>query len=154
MQDLREFEKDHFLFEEGGRVRQPLIQLFRAKDYLFEEPGVVFQFFLHREWVEEAAKYHLVRVYEKLFKGFHPIVYYPIERLDVIHPFPGYVGQVPWDVVFLRIYRAPHPESPQMALLRVMPKSPRSEYGLRTREGVVCRFMDEDGVGLNKVSWL
>lgn len=154
MIDLSSFEESHILFEEDGRIRQPMIQLFRAKDYLFEDPGINYQFYLHREWVEGAAKYHLVRTYEKLFKGFYPIVYFPIKQVEVIHPFPGYVGQVPWDVVFLRVYTEPRPESPRMALLRVMPKSPRSEYRLRTREGVVCRFMDEDNQGLNKPSWL
>lgn len=154
---MERFEKSYHIFEQDGRIRQPMIELFRSNFYLFDDPGVNSQFFLHREFVDGTAKYFLVRVvksFYRLTKGKRPIFYYPIHRLEVIHDYPGFVGKVPWDVIFLKIYRDPRPEDQQIALLRVMPKDEKSPYNLRTREGVVCRYMDEDNDPLNLVSWV
>lgn len=137
---LPSLEKDYLIFEQDGRVRQPLLQFASVRAYEHSNPGVFWDYFLHREIVNGQTRF--TRICQHNAEKYDAFYYdqFPIARIELIDDRPHAMELVPWEVLIVRVFSGQDLVKGKPALVRIVPKN--EPWKLTRQEGTVCRYKD------------
>lgn len=148
---LPQLEKNYFIFEQDGRVRQPVLRFFSVRAYNHTNPGVALEHYLHRDGSHGRLAFSRVSTTftASFSEGF--LGYRPIERIELLDGRPHIMEWFPWEVLLVKVYQGADLVKGKPAMLRLLPK--KEHFTLTSREGRLCRFQDEDGNGKWQPVW-
>lgn len=142
---LPKLQKDYFIFEQDGRVRQPLLQIPSIRAYEYANPGVFFHYYLHLQNEYGSPRFYSVRQNEVARDGKFSVNYHPLRRVELIDLRPHALETLSWEVLIVKIFQKSKPQKGIPAFLRLQPRvEPWYPF---VSDAKLCRFQDEDANG-------
>lgn len=171
MNELKHLYERFILFEEQGRIRQPLVRYLSLYPYSMTDPGKYREYYLHREIIDGQEKYYQVRAQlpscrtsptrfkEPPTDDRLAIVYSPIEKISFLYPHPFQTRVALWKAFLVELtWMVSGEPLTRTAMLRVEPKDrwildasfPGCDICEDTRH---FRYQDEDNAPDHVVIW-